>query len=376
MRLTIALLLIACLSPVLCADSPPSFATRLVDVSFEPREPFAPIESSFACDADSCYLGTSGGLFRLPSRVEPGAVAELVAFEGREIRNVYVHDGAIYVLKTGLESGNGPATDRTFFRSSDGGATFVPLDDGLEECFGGYCAYLSASEAAFQGDTIFTNAGGNLVASRDGGSWVPLVGELARQACYDPTFAVSGNRVLVGGECPLDDAYVRHGMLREGLLEWELEPADAVTPELENRNVQFIRVIDGGPLVLAGIEGAILRSTDHGASWEYVYFHDIEDGVLYPYITQLLHLPDSGAFLAGGFDKANMRPWLAWSDDEGRTWKDISTVVTSDAAFDVLVFLHRDGEGRVLSGLLDVEGLVVRIVELGSREPRRRPARR
>jgi hypothetical protein len=353
----------------------PLSARPLVDVPFATTQPFVAISASFAEDENWSYLGTPGGLYRLPGMVQVDSEAELIEFAGRAIHAVYVHEGNLYVLKERLESKDEPASDHSFLRSSDGGETFVPLDDGLEECYGGYCAFLSASQAQFQGDTIFLNAGGNLLASRGGEPWVPLIGEIAQMACYDPAFTVRGNRVLVGGECPLDDAYLRHGMLRDGFLEWETSPTDAVTPELENRNVQFIRFIDEGSVVLAGIEGAILRSSDQGASWQFVLFHDIEDANLYPYVTHLLELPDEGRLLAGGFDKANLRPYLAWSRDEGRTWTDLSLAVTADEAFDVLVFLHVDGQGRILAGLLDVDASVIRIVEL-KESPRRRPVRR
>jgi hypothetical protein len=47
------------------------------------------------------------------------------------------------------------------------------------------------------------------------------------------------------------------------------------------------------------------------------------------------------------------------------------------AGFDVLAFLHEDGAGRTLAGLLDVEERTVRIVELTSApKVRRRGVRR
>lgn len=289
---------------------PPRGAKALVDVAFDGGTSYS-IAAPFAQDEAWSWVGTPAGLYRVASPLEAGSEAELVAFEGGEILALYAREGALYVLKVAEESAGAPATDRAFLRSTDGGATFVPLDDGLEECFGGYCAYLTASQAAFQGDVVFLNAGGNLVASQGGGPWTPLVGEIARQACYDPTFAVNGRRILIGGECPLDMAYVRAGTLREGMLEWELAPESVVTPPLGNRNVQFIEFLGDGSVVLSGIEGAILRSSDGGASFDFALFHELDDPFVYPYVTELLAPGDGAELLAGGFDKANMRPYLA-----------------------------------------------------------------
>lgn len=358
--------------------APPARATTLVDIPFGAGYPPGEIVASLAEESNAIWLGTSRGLYRLPKRIEAGSEATLVAFAGREIRNLVIHDGALYVLKATAEAVGGPSTDRGLLRTVDGGATFEPLDDGLEECLGGYCSYLSPSEAAFDGDTLFSNAGGNFLARSGSGPWVALVGSLQQQACYDPSFAVNGTSVLIGGECPLDTAYVRRARLREGMLEWEQPPADAITPSLGNRNVQFIRFLGEGSTVIAGIEGAILRSSDGGASFGFALYYALDDPRGYPYVTELLDpSAGDGELLAGGFDKATMAPYLAWSRDEGRTWHDVSRAVTSaHPGFDVLAFLHEDASGRLLAGLLDVETSTIRIVELTSAPPRRRPARR
>jgi hypothetical protein len=158
---------------------PPRGAKVLVDVAFAAGTSYS-IAAPLAQDEAWTYLGTPAGLYRIAAPLGTGSEAELVALEGSEILGVYVHEGALYVLKVAEETAGGPATDRAFLRSIDGGETFTPLDDGLEECYGGYCAYLTASQAAFHGDVIFLNAGGNLLASRGGGPWTPLVGEIAR----------------------------------------------------------------------------------------------------------------------------------------------------------------------------------------------------
>jgi hypothetical protein len=49
--------------------------------------------------------------------------------------------------------------------------------------------------------------------------------------------------------------------------------------------------------------------------------------------------------IAGGFDKANQRGWLASSTDDGETWSDIAFLV---ADTEIVSLLARDVEGRLL----------------------------
>lgn len=350
----------------------------MTDIVFDPKSEIHEISSAMVADSEWSYVATNGGLFRLPASIRKGDVAELVAFGGDRIVNLYVHDGALYVLKYGEEVRGTSAVDHTFLRSSDGGENFTPLDSALEACLGSFCGFMNASEADFQEGRIFLNAGGNfLVSDDDGGSWTALIGELTPAACYDPSFEVIGDRVLIGGECPLDTAYIRAGELEENGLQWKREPEAVLTPELENRNIQFITRIGDSSIVYAGIEGALLRSADLGASFEFV-LHFI-DGVSdkYPYIGQMIvssRNPD--LMLIGGFDKKDLAPYLAFSGDGGLTWTDRSKLLEfGDLGFRELLFLHEDADGRIFAGVQNFEARVVRIVELSEGTARRRPAR-
>lgn len=358
-------------------DRPLLRARVLTDVSFVQANPMFSVNGSFAQDHSFSYVGTPGGLVRLPRVIEEGSPGTLIAFREKIINNLYVHEGALYVLKDG-EASSGPGNDHTFLRSDDGGVTFTPLDRQFETCVSGICQFMSPSEASFRGRDIILAAGGNVVASEDGGSnWKALIGFVEPAACYDPSFAWVDRRILVGGECPLDTAYIRAGTLLPGRLDWDGngEPRPVITPDLENRNVQFIFALPGSSIVYAGIEGAVLKSTDGGASFEFVLRYT-EDDPKYPYITHLL-LPSrhSDFILVSGFDKENLQPWLSLSRDGGRTWIDHSDLIRS-RDFDTAVFMHEDAQGRVLIGLLSNSTLRVRIVELVFETARRRAARR
>ncbi len=241
---------------------------------------------------------------------------------------------------------------------------------------------MAGSELIVSGDTLYYAAGGNVVASGDGGAtWRALVGFLEPAFCYDPSIEVVGDRMLIGGECPLDVAYVRAGRLAPGGLSWLEEPAPVITPELENRNVQFIHRFGESSIVFAGIEGALLRSFDGGASFEFAFHVPIDGAPKYPYIGSIW-MPQSraGTVLVAGFDKAAPEggAWMALSRDYGRTWVDLSDIIPRDASFrpDSVSFLEEDRDGRLLAGVVDVASSKVRILEVRVEDARRRTVRR
>ena len=362
------------------ADDIPAFSSARViaDIRFEPELEYNTYESAMVRDEAFTYVATPGGLYRLPRTLQPGAQAELVAFAGRAISNLYVHDGALYLLKGGHESDGAPAADHTLLRSTDRALTFTPLDQNLEECIGRYCSFLHATEAIFRDGTMIVNAGGNVLSTRDGGlTWTPLVGSIAQQACYHPTIELIGQELLIGGECPLDVAYVRRGSLRSDFSGWTNEPSAVTSPFLENRNVQFIRRVRESDTVIAGIEGAILRSTDRGASFDFAYREPIEAADSYIYFTTFLAPERSSRLLIGGFNKADNTIALMTTDDDGVSWKDRGYLVRSSAHhFDSLAFLHEDADGRILAGLVAFDEKLLRIVELNLESARRRSIRR
>ncbi|HUF17897.1 MAG TPA: hypothetical protein VMS12_07630 [Thermoanaerobaculia bacterium] len=364
--------------PARAAAVPISRVSVITDVIFDPDNEIPEIISALVQDDESSYLATPGGLYRLPRELVAGAPAELIAFEGRRVTGLYLHDGSLYVLKQGEEVQGTAATDHTFLRSDDGGETFVPMDAGLEACYGGYCGFMNSSQAAFEGERIYLNAGGNFIVSPDAGeSWTALVGEMTPAACYDPSFELIGNRVLLGGECPLDQAWIRAGELEDGALRWTSEPESVITPDLENRNIQFLRHVKNTSIVYAGIEGALLRSVDLGASFDFVLHYVDPETEKYPYIGHMLiSSANPDHIIIGGFDKRQVLAWVAYSTDGGATWIDRSDLLQFPGfTFRELVFLHEDAAGRIFAGLQDFDSRVIRIVELHDGGLRRRPAR-
>ena len=313
------------------------------------------------------YLATPNGLYRTSKSITGNSSFELIGFQNTSITNLYVHNNTLYVLKRSLETRGTRATDHSFLRSEDRGATFIPMDAALEYCLGGYCSFLSPTQAVFKDNLIFLNAGGatNLqVSNNNGASWMPLLGTLAANACYDQSFEIINNRALIGGECPLDTAYLKGGTLRPDLLGWaspEQRPTDVVAPNLGNRNVQFIKTKPNTTDVYTGIEGGLLKSSDTGQSFRFVIKYSSGNSLRsYPYIQKILfYSKNPNVIVAGGFDKGPLkRLFLSYSKDDGETWTDISSQTqfltgepSNTTEIDAVEFISEDSGGRVLVGI-------------------------
>lgn len=237
---------------------------------------------------------------------------------------------------------------------------FAPRDGALRACDGSYCETLSMSDLKVSGTRLYTNAGAgiNLFASGDGGaSWRVLRGGFAGYSCTHTKFEVVGERVLVGGECPLDDAFLEaYQLSADGMALASSEKLPLSVPELENRNVQFIEAVPGTQRVFVGVEGGLLRSDDGGKRFEFVIHNPLEGAKAYPYMQAFLPLRGRpGTIVVGGFDKENFRPYLAFTQDGGKSWTDISSLLPGytrpaggDTRVAVVTSLAQDPQGRIL----------------------------
>jgi hypothetical protein len=240
----------------------------------------------------------------------------------------------------------------------DAGGSFAVRDQRLESCIGDWCAPLAMDELKQIGGRLYSNAGGgqNLFVSGDAAAnWRVVLGQFDSMVCTHQAFQVVGERLLVGGECPLDAAYVRaYRIGADGMLASK-EELPVSLPKLENRNVQFIEQVAGTQRVFAGVEGGLLRSEDGGQSFKFVIQQPVEGNKNYPYIRSFLALsakPDT--VVVGGFDKATAQPYLAWSADGGAKWTDISSLLpgyarpADDGNFAEVSSVSEDPQGRVI----------------------------
>jgi hypothetical protein len=338
-------------------------------------------DARLAFDDTFAYLATPDGLFRLARDLNEAGPLELIGFERKQITNLYVHNNLLYVLKYGEQTRTERAIDHSFLRSEDHGQSFIPMDEELEECFRGYCGFLTPTHAVFKDGLIFLNAGGghNLQVTPDHGkSWIVLSGSLDTQACSLPAIEIisegSDRRALFGGECPLDFAFLEQGTLRQDRLGWgpDGEPRRIEIPEFGNRNVMVIKQRPNSPLALAGIEGALLRSTDYGRGFAYAFRYPISGGGYYPYVNHILYPARwPRMVIVSGFDKAKYQPFLAYSPDDGAHWNDISYLVQTNES-GIAAFVTEDATGSVVIGVMNhaTNKLTLSEVEIAPAFPR------
>lgn len=240
--------------------------------------------------------------------------------------------------------------------------SFVVNDRTLRFCHDTYgfryCEQLKMSDLQAVNGRLYSNGGGapNLLVSDDrGASWRALLGTLESRACYDQSFHIIGSRLLVGGECPLDMAYVTsYQLTKDGAALASPTPLPVQVPELENRNIQLITSVPGTQRVFIGVEGGLLRSEDGGQSFKFVIKQEIENAPSYPYVTRLLSPANKpNVIVAAGFDKKTGKAYLAWSANGGVTWTDLSKLLpgadrsNNDLTAQV-TSLVEDSQGRLL----------------------------
>jgi photosystem II stability/assembly factor-like uncharacterized protein len=313
---------------------------------------------AYARDDEFEYLGTADGLYR-STRIA-NAPLERIAFAAESINAIAIDGDTLYVSRG--KPNLALATQPTLLRSRDHGVTFEAAGEGLRSCdTPSTCGYLIPLRIAFAPDRMFVSAAGNVMVSADAGATFTVLvgttnqGKPAPQLC-PVVFERIGDLMLIGGECPLDVGYLARGILQADLLGWDAEPVRFTEPEMENRNVQFIRD-EGDGIVYAAIEGAILKSTDNGSSFRYVLHYPSSGGGTYPYLRHFAE--KSASMFIGGFDKATSRGYLAYSSDDGESWIDTSNIVSDT---DIVSMLAIDADGRLL--VATYRGSTLRISEI------------
>lgn len=288
---------------------------------------------------------------------------------------------ALWMFQPWYDGPASSAQEHALCALNQAGTSFVPQDQGLRACYEQYCYTLWMDELKMVGTRMYSNAGAGLnlfVSDNKAASWRVLLGQFDSMTCYHQSFHIVGTRLLVGGECPLDDAFIRAYQLSADGSRLESQTELPVNvPELENRNIQFIDSIDGTQRVFAGVEGGLLRSDDGGRSFKFVIRHPIEGGNMYPYVQSFLSLKKKpNVIVVGGFDKANARPYLAWSADGGDNWTNLSAMLPgyNRGAGDTslagqVTSLVEDPQGRILLTLNEDETAKGKLIQLTLGKP-------
>ncbi|MCE3602005.1 hypothetical protein LXA47_00045 [Massilia sp. P8910] len=295
--------------------------------------------------AKSVWQNLALGECKLPpsSQVEVRRAAELKQVDGKTLL---------------MQPAWGSADEHTLCELDPVKMSFVPKDKDFRICYATYCERMQVADVKAVGRRWFANggAGQNLQISNDQGlTWRPIMGTMDSMSCTHQSFEVVGGLLLTGGECPLDMAYVRaYAMNADNSGLASKVPVQISVPELENRNVHLITTLGKSERVFIGVEGGLLRSDDSGKSYKFVLKQALSGGANYPYITRLLSPAGKpNVIVAAGFDKAHGLPYLAWSNDNGDKWTDLSTLLpgykrTVAGATSQVTSIAEDTQGRIL----------------------------
>ena len=314
-------------------------------------------KAALVFDDQYAFVASPGGLYRTALPITSQSAFTLIGFENRNIYNLYVNNGSLYVLKESIATQGREATDHSFLRSDDHGATFVPMDYGLQECLGDYCEFLAPSQAIFKTGLIFINAGaGNnlFVTANNGSSWTPLLGSFDRKLGNWQAFELMNDRMMVGGEA-LDQGYLQRGTLRADMLGWKQAPTDATSPSLTNRGPLVLKNKPNSSEVYVAVPAGLLKSTDAGQTFRFVMAYPMANSPA-PNITDVL-FPSRAANVVVVAGRDPDRPFLAYSKDNGETWLDNSAKVRSTVSdpgsgVSCIDFLSEDSNGEIFAGVV------------------------
>jgi photosystem II stability/assembly factor-like uncharacterized protein len=266
---------------------------------------------SFAIGTD-LVLGTTNGVFRSTDR---GLSWSPIGFQGQWTRATTTRDGDIYTALDGKE-----ATARTrIMRSTNGGKTWLPADDGLQ----GHCIRDLKRDAA---GTVYAAGDAGLYRLEATGRW-----QHVGFATFFPSslFAAPWGDLYLGAD--YGDAY----RSRDRGVTWQplLLPAGY-------KHAGSITATARGDLLMA-TSTALLRSRDRGDTWEAVQAENLEAE---KEILTLFTVRSTGT-IAGG-----RRDGVIRSEDGGQTW----TKHSAGASERVVPGTFADrGNGELIVGTAD-----------------------
>jgi photosystem II stability/assembly factor-like uncharacterized protein len=221
-------------------------------------------------------VGTTKGVFRSTDR---GLSWSQIGFPGRWARTAVTRDGVIYAA---LDGGESAGVRTAVMRSSDGGRTWLPADDGLN---GHYIHDLRRDESGF----VYAAGDAGVYQLENSGRWHHI--GLPRSF---PTFLFAA---------PWGDLYL--GINYVGAYRSQDRGASWHPLLLPHEQATSVTVTTRGDLLLASEKG-VTRSRDRGDTWEQLEIHDD--------IRTIFTVPSTGVIVAGTTSS------LFRSDDDGVTW--------------------------------------------------------
>ena len=220
-------------------------------------------------------VGTTKGVFRSTDR---GASWSQIGFPGRWAKTAVTRDGVIYAA---LDGGESARVRTAVMRSSDGGRTWLPADQGLS---GHYIHDLRRDESG----SVYAAGDAGVYRLENSGRWQHI-----GVPTSFPTFLFAA---------PWGDLYL--GLDYAGAYRSQDRGA-SWRPLLLPHGVSSVTVTKRGDLLLASEHG-VVRSRDRGGTWEQL---DIDQDV-----RTIFTVPSTGVIVAGTTNS------VFQSDDDGETW--------------------------------------------------------
>tara|TARA_B110001454_G_scaffold219185_1_gene250975 strand:- start:26 stop:1057 length:1032 start_codon:yes stop_codon:yes gene_type:complete len=258
--------------------------------------PEAGMTAQFLGDSKQLFVRSGGFLYKAQLQgnglLKTQELSGLKGLESLVYSITQMRDGQLWVAKRSVsltDSGTEyskrihPLLESQILYSNDNGKTFSALElpffkRKLKTDFGNFDEFATITEIREESindkEGIVVNGIGPsaFVSYNRGKSWQTLVVEnpVWETMGYPGTFIVLGDRIIFGGEHPLDEAFFALGLFdSNGQVKEFVRPQ---TPNLENRRIQFI---NQSPfdlnLLFAGCEGGLLVSRDKGNTWSFSF---------------------------------------------------------------------------------------------------------
>ena len=269
---------------------------------------------SLATFADRLYAGTDDGVFTLRHAL-PDTVWQHVGLRGKRVRAVYPHStGPVsgYAVTAGIDPAAADTTQPLVYCTFDSDTAWVPTDDGINRSeINGIQSVDGFPSPLICGET-FAGGYGKVYVRGLTGAW-----RLALDIGIGMTNVVRVSPVAAtvwtGGETGIFAPYVARSDDRG--TSW-----DVFSPWMGGDNACNSLAMDPSDtaVVYAGMEGAVIRTTDGGTTWESTGLE------MTPYYMYALWLDGIGRRLYAGGSTNTGLPGFFVLDLAGGTWAEIT----------------------------------------------------
>ncbi len=291
----------------------------------------------------SLFAATDEGLFK-KNLLQNGEWVAL-GFEGEPVRSILIDDNTMYASVVAQE-------DPQLYMSPDGGETWAEVEDNFGGDFPEPIFHLT-KEA-----DVYYATGYAVVAKStdDGASWTPIWNDWQAFATGTDFIEVNPHNgdLWAGGQNAIEQmVLIKSGDGGETWQQWsDLVEAPSVAKDILFHTHESAHVY-------VGFEGALLKTTNGGATWETLIASD--ENRFFFGISQ--HPDDPDKLYAAGWLKRfdDPQPLILFvSDDDGATWKTYEHPDEDFGGVNDMILAEEAGEVALYVGLW--KGGVYRVV--------------